>query len=115
MSYVVGPTAQPPARPRVVTAASALLYVAAGLSLGYGGISASANATAQPVAPPPNTSPEVANTTTVVVVILSVVLYVLLGVGFGVLGVLVGKGKNPARIVTWVLGGIVALCCGCSS
>jgi hypothetical protein len=32
-------------------------------------------------------------------------------VGFVVLALLNNRGKNPARIVTWVIGGI-ALCCG---
>ena len=38
------------------------------------------------------------------------IINLLLGAGFAVLGWLDGRGKNPARIVTWVIGGI-ALCC----
>jgi hypothetical protein len=34
----------------------------------------------------------------------------LLAAGFAVLGIFNGRGKNPSRIVTWVVGGI-ALCC----
>lgn len=32
---------------------------------------------------------------------------------FAVLAVFVGRGKQPARIVTWVIGGVLALCQGC--
>ncbi|WP_433372849.1 hypothetical protein ACQPZX_00610 [Actinoplanes sp. CA-142083] len=34
----------------------------------------------------------------------------LLAAGFAVLGIFNGRGKNPSRIITWVIGGI-ALCC----
>jgi hypothetical protein len=37
-------------------------------------------------------------------------VYLLIAVGLVVLALLNNKGKNPARIVTWVLGGI-GLCC----
>lgn len=38
------------------------------------------------------------------------VINLLLGLGFVALGFYDSKGKNPARIVTWVVGGI-SLCC----
>ena len=38
------------------------------------------------------------------------VINLVLGAGFAVLGFFDGRGKNGARIVTWVIGGI-ALCC----
>jgi hypothetical protein len=38
------------------------------------------------------------------------VVYLLLAAGLVVLGVLDLRGKNPARIVTWVLAGIGVLC-----
>jgi hypothetical protein len=47
------------------------------------------------------------------VTIFQAVVYAVLAVGLVVLGVLVGKGSNPARIVTWVVGGVVVLCYGC--
>lgn len=40
------------------------------------------------------------------------VLSLLIGVGLVVLGFLNYQGKNPARIVTWVLGGIWLCCSG---
>jgi hypothetical protein len=42
--------------------------------------------------------------------VVSIVLGLLFGAAFVVLAILNGKGKNPARITTWVVGGI-ALCC----
>ncbi|MEU4243836.1 hypothetical protein [Actinoplanes sp. NPDC026619] len=38
------------------------------------------------------------------------VVNLLLGAGFALLGYFDSRGKNPARITTWVIGGI-ALCC----
>ncbi|WP_203782583.1 hypothetical protein [Paractinoplanes rishiriensis] len=38
------------------------------------------------------------------------IINLLLAAGFAVLGIFDGRGKNPARIVTWVVGGI-SLCC----
>jgi hypothetical protein len=37
---------------------------------------------------------------------------VLLGIGLAVLAVLDYRGKNPARIVTWVIGGLTLCCSG---
>jgi hypothetical protein len=38
------------------------------------------------------------------------VINILLAIGFGLLGLFDGRGKNVARILTWVVGGI-SLCC----
>ena len=40
------------------------------------------------------------------------VIALIVAVGLVVLGFLNMRGKNPARIVTWVLGGLFLLCCG---
>jgi hypothetical protein len=40
------------------------------------------------------------------------VIALLFAAGFITLGILDGKGKNPARIVTWVLAGISVCCFG---
>jgi MFS family permease len=45
--------------------------------------------------------------------VVSVVVGLILAAAFAVLAIFVGKGNQPARITTWVLGGIVALCMGC--
>ncbi|MBL7260716.1 hypothetical protein [Paractinoplanes lichenicola] len=42
------------------------------------------------------------------------VINLLLGAGFAVLGFLDSRGKNAARIVTWVIGGISLCCLGSS-
>jgi hypothetical protein len=41
------------------------------------------------------------------------VVFVLIAVALVVLGRFVGKGKQPARIITWVLAGLGVLCLGC--
>jgi hypothetical protein len=46
--------------------------------------------------------------------IVAVSISVLICVGFAVLAVFVGRGKQAARIVTWVLAGLFALCAACS-
>jgi hypothetical protein len=38
---------------------------------------------------------------------------VLLAIAFAVLAIFVARGSQPARITTWVVGGIVALCQAC--
>ena len=43
------------------------------------------------------------------------VLFAAVAAAVIVLAVLDGKGRNPARITTWVVAGIFALCCGCKS
>ncbi|MCO8276461.1 hypothetical protein M1L60_38375 [Actinoplanes sp. TRM 88003] len=42
------------------------------------------------------------------------VINLLIGVGFAVLAIFDSRGKNPARIVTWVIGGISLCCFGAS-
>jgi hypothetical protein len=46
--------------------------------------------------------------------IVGVVFAVILIGAMVALGVLLRQGKNPARIVTWVLGGLGVLCYGCT-
>src|SRR5690606_24856962 len=45
--------------------------------------------------------------------IVGIALTAVIGVGLGVLAVFVRRGNQPARIVTWGLGGIYALCQVC--
>ncbi|MCY1143845.1 hypothetical protein OWR29_38100 [Actinoplanes sp. Pm04-4] len=49
-----------------------------------------------------------------VVFIGGAVVNLLIGIGFAVLAVFDSRGKNPARIVTWVIGGISLCCFGAS-
>ncbi|HTF12517.1 MAG TPA: hypothetical protein VK659_30540, partial [Asanoa sp.] len=43
------------------------------------------------------------------------VVALIIAIGLVVLGFLNLRGKNAARIVTWVVGGLFVLCCGTSS
>jgi len=45
--------------------------------------------------------------------IVSTVIGLAVAAGFVVLAVLVGRGNNVARIITWSLGGLITLCNGC--
>jgi len=47
--------------------------------------------------------------------IIGLVVNLLFAAGFVVLAMLNNRGKNPSRIVTWVLAGLGVLCFGCSA
>jgi hypothetical protein len=115
MSYtVVNPGAKP--RPGVVSAASLLLYLVGIIQLGSVVIGLLQIGPIRKVVDEQFAGkPEgnVAGTAAIVGIVIGVALAVFIAVGAIVLGVLVGKGKNPARIVTWVLAGIGTLCTGC--
>lgn len=49
----------------------------------------------------------------VVAIVVGVAVTVALAAGLAVLGAFVAKGKQPARILTWVAAGLVVLCNGC--
>ena len=113
MSYTVStPGAKP--RPGSVGLASTLLYIGAVLILAYGvlgivGSQAMGDITIDGEEVPTGFGAPAGAIGNVI----TGVVYLALAVGLFVLGNLVGKGKNPARIVTWVIDGIVVLCCGC--
>jgi hypothetical protein len=116
MSYAVVP-APAKRRPGVVAAASALLYVSAGLLiisavLGFIPIGEIRQVVTDYYADQPDLRDATSLAFTIGLIV-SGVFYLLLAVGLVVLGVLVGKGKQPARIITWVLGGLLVLCTGC--
>jgi hypothetical protein len=46
---------------------------------------------------------------------ITVGIELLIIAGFAVLAIFVNRGAQPARIVTWVLGGLAVLCLGCGS
>jgi hypothetical protein len=103
-------------RPATVTVASALLYLVAALQVASIAVSfLSLGVTRQVIndqfAGTPNA--DAVGTATTVAIIVAICVGVVFAVGTTVLGVLVGRGKNPARIVTWVLGGLGVLCYGC--
>lgn len=113
MSYTVStPGAKP--RPSTVKTASTLLYAGSALTVIYGVLALiNFNATKDITFEGQELPSGFAGMTGTVGTIITVVIYGALAVGLAVLGNLIGKGKNPARIVTWVIDGIVVLCCGC--
>jgi hypothetical protein len=50
--------------------------------------------------------------TMVVTIVVSIVITAALAAGLAVLGALVAKGKQPARVMTWVVAGLLVLCTG---
>jgi hypothetical protein len=115
MSYTVTSQAGKP-RPATVTAASALLYLCAlvevvALVLSVLSFSKVSSVLNQEFAGKPEA--QIMSTGLIIGLIIGAVIPALFAIGTAVLGVLVGKGKQPARIVTWVLAGISVLCYGC--
>jgi len=116
MSYEVAQPGQRK-RPGVVTAASSLLYfcavvlvVVAGLGLLQ--MDKTSKITEEVLAGTPGG--DSAGTLVRVSLIGAAALDIVLAIGIVVLGVFVGKGKQPARIITWVVAGLGVLCIGCS-
>jgi hypothetical protein len=118
MSYSVAPAPGPRTRPGVVATASVLLYVSAVLLLVSTGVSLVPIGDMQKIindqyANEPENVRQAASIGAVVGPIVVGVVYVLIAVGLIVLGIFVGKGKQPARVITWVLAGLSVLCLGC--
>jgi hypothetical protein len=108
------PEARP--RPTVVTVAVYLLYVVAVIqvinALTTFAISGRLTDAIRDVYA--GTEAEGAESVVGVVFIGGAVVNLLIGIGFAVLAVFDSRGKNPARIVTWVIGGISLCCFGAS-
>src|SRR5262245_38253431 len=116
MSYrVVGhPAAKP--RPTVVTAGMVLLFVIAALILARGALGViTVIGHGDEIASQFVQGVPIGSAVNGLSAIISSVVYVVLAAGAVATGVLVGKGRNPARVVAWSLSGVLALCCGCQS
>ncbi|OLB79649.1 MAG: hypothetical protein AUI14_09650 [Actinobacteria bacterium 13_2_20CM_2_71_6] len=105
-------------RPGTVSAAGYLMFLVAALIVINGIITLVTlgpviDATRKAYASLPNAD-AVGSAAQVVTVILVVVTY-LFAAGFVILGLLDLRGKNAARIVTWVLAGLSVLCFGCGA
>ena len=117
MSYTV---ANQPAkqRPGTVTVASVLLYVAVAIqvvSIAVGALTIGRLSDAfSGELPGTQQEQDTVRTAMKVGVGIGLGFSVLFAIGWLVLAILVGKGKNPARIVTWVLAGIGVCCYGAS-
>jgi hypothetical protein len=114
MAYVAG-SVEPKRRPAVVTAACWLLYLAAACQV------LSAVVTLSQLGAMKEAYRKLfADTATkgfedVLVAITAATTVgfgLIFAVGYVVLGILNGKGKNPARIVTWVVAGLSICCSG---
>lgn len=111
MTYEVSP----PRRPGAVTAAGYLLFLVAVVIvidaiIGIATASAVKDATVKAYQSAGIANPDQLASAVSVGAIIAAVVYILLAAGFVVLGALDLRGKNPARIVTWVLAGIGVLC-----
>jgi ABC-type uncharacterized transport system permease subunit len=116
MSYTVVPV-EPKRRPGVVSAAVALLYMVAALQLVSVGLSALTIAPIRDVytrAYAGTDAEQFMSTSITIGLIAGIVIGVAFAVGYVVLAIFDGRGKNPARIVTWVIAGLGVLCYGCS-
>jgi hypothetical protein len=118
VSYAVPASPGPKRRPAVVTAAGYLLFLVAVLLiinavLPLPSLSKVTNAYREVYANSTNPTPDTAATAAEVGQVIGTVIAVLLGVLFFVLGSLNLGGKQPARILTWVFGGLGVLCTGC--
>lgn len=118
MSYAVPASPGPKRRPAVVTAAGYLLFLAAvvliiNALLPLTSLNKVVDATREAYANSTNPTPDTVASFTRAGVIVGVVIAVLFGVLFFVLGSLNLGGKQPARILTWVFGGLSVLCTGC--
>lgn len=115
MSYTIPPAAGAPrVRPGVVTAASYLLYFVAALQvIGAAVALSSLGAVQEGTRAAYQDFPALRDSADAIAAVgvgVGVVFALLFAAGFATLGILDGKGKNPARIVTWVVAGI-GICC----
>lgn len=114
---VPAPASQP--RPGTVTAASGLLYILAFLSLAIAALSAYSVSlldaeTFQQIYEDAGMSPAEAESAASIATSLAfvgAVPWAVFAVLFLILAIFVGKGRQWARITTWVVAGITALCC----
>jgi len=108
--------AAPPvkARPSTVTISSYLLFLIAALQLVGLIVALSVMGTMQQVYEDAyaGTDMEAVSTFTTISLIAGAIFGLLIAAGLVVLALLNNRGKNPSRIVTWVLGGIFLCCSG---
>jgi hypothetical protein len=104
---------EPKVRPTTVTAATWLLLLAAATYVFLAVLGMSQAGTFAEIFEEAYAGTELEGTGEflgLVTAIVTGIFYLLFAVGFAVLALFDYRGKNPARIVTWVVGG-VALCC----
>ena len=101
-------------RPSTVTVSSYLLYATAALILIVGIVSLTTIGTTTEVYREAYRGTEAEGTEGLLVAgtVVGVVVNLLVAAGLVVLALLNNRGKNPARIVTWVVGGLTVCCSG---
>ncbi|GLW34029.1 hypothetical protein [Actinoplanes regularis] len=107
------PMAQPPpGRPATVTVASVLLFAVALIQLGYSILVFSVLDQAGEVYDTEYSGTELENVGTVIggFAGIMIVLYLIIGIGMALLGIFNLRGSQPARVITWVLSGVL-MCC----
>jgi len=110
----ITPTGGARVRPAVVTYAVYLLYALAALQVITAIVQFSTLGTYSDImkkAFAKTTGGDTAATVTTAALAVGAVVSLLFAVGYVVLAMLDGRGKQPARIITWVLLGL-SLCCG---
>jgi hypothetical protein len=118
VSYAVPASPGPKVRPAVVTAAGYLLFLAAVVLIINGllplaSLSKVVDATRKAYANSTNPTPDTVASFTQAFAIITVVVTILFGVLFFILGSLDLRGKQAGRILSWVFGGLGVLCAGC--
>jgi hypothetical protein len=104
----------PKIRPGTVKAAAALSYLTAVLLVGIGVLTAVVIASSVSVTyTNPDTQAAAGNAVPVVTGILYGAGFGLAAIAQSVLTIFVQRGANPARIMAWVLDGLLIVCCGC--
>ena len=106
------PAPAPRSRPAIVTAASYLLYFVAVVEVISAIVAFSLTGRVADAVDGVYAGTEAEGTEGVFPAAFAVggVINLLIGLGLGVLAFFNGRGKNPSRIITWVVGGI-SLCC----
>src|SRR5262245_15716485 len=116
MSFAVSQPPPAKQRPGVVSVASILLYVTAALLIGQVALTFLSQADVnEAIRDFEATHPDLQGTSNPITGAVGTVIQVALAAGFVTLGILVGKGKQPARVVAWVLSGLGVLCVGCGT
>ena len=105
-------TPAPPARPTVVTVSSYLLYLSAAASIISALLSLATIGTMRRVYGDAYADTAGAGTESIIVAVsvVAVVINILFAAGLAILAIYNNRGRQPARITTWVLGGFF-LCC----
>lgn len=118
MSFAVPVAPAENRRPTIVSAAGYLLYLVAVVIvvnsiLPLSSVGKVSDALRQAYANSTKVTPDQVSSFYRIETIGAVVIYVILAVGISILAAFDLRGKQVARIITWVIGGLGVLCLGC--